>query len=162
VANDADRFPGAKSDLIRGKTLVVDKLNRSSLPGLEMTQRLLGQHACLSRRISDEAVRTRRRQEFVEWFSVKESTGDETSTTVQDPLISEHQEPGFEFSLFRIKLVDRSKDIEEYLLDCIFGFCSIAQDAPCNGEEQRAMPFEEHGQSIGSATLQILYKRFIG
>jgi hypothetical protein len=78
---------------------------------------------------------------------------DEPSTTVQDPLVTEHQEPGFELSLFRIKLLDRPKNIEKYLLHCIFGFCSIAQDASRNGEEQRTMPFEEHGQSIGSATL---------
>jgi hypothetical protein len=162
VSNDPDRFSGAERDLICGKTLVVNKLNGLSLPGLEMTQHLLDQHACLSRRISCGTLRTRRRQKFVEWSSVKESARDETSTTVQNPLITEHQEPGLEFSLVRIKLVDRPKDIEEYLLDCIFGFCSIAQDAPCDGEKQRTMPLKEHGQSIGSAILQMLYQRFVG
>jgi hypothetical protein len=150
-------------NFFRSEALVVDELDGSPLPGLEMNQHFLDQDVRFGRRVFHCVFGRRQqlRQEFIKRVGVEKSAGNEPSPAIQNPLVTEHEEPGFELSLIRIVLLDRSEDIEKNLLDCIFGFGSIAQDAPGDSKEERTVPFEQLGQSIGHSTLQMGYQCFI-
>jgi len=102
------------------------------------------------------------REELIEWVRIKEAMCGEGAAAVEYPLVREHQKPGPEVSLIRIELLDGPKDIEEDLLDRIFGFGITAQDASCNSEQARAMPSEQDCQSIRVSVLQMLDQCFIG
>jgi hypothetical protein len=58
-------------------------------------------------------------------------------------------------------LLDGPKDIKKDLLDGIFGFRVIAQDASCYSEKAWAVPFEQYCQSIRVSALQMLDQCFV-
>jgi hypothetical protein len=101
------------------------------------------------------------RQKLIERFGVKKSLRDESPATIENPLVREHEKPRLELSFFRIELLDRPKDIKKDLLDRIFGFRAIAQDASRYSEKAWAVPFEQHRQSIRVPTLQLLDQCFV-
>jgi hypothetical protein len=96
------------------------------------------------------------RQKLIERFCVKKSLRDESPAAIENPLVGEHEKPCLELSFLWIELLDGSKDIKKDLLDGIFGFRVIAQDASCYPEKAWAVPFEQYCQSIRVSTLQIL------
>jgi hypothetical protein len=73
-------------------------------------------------------------QRFIKRIGIEETIGRERSAVVEDPVVSKHKQPGFEGSLFRIELLDGTKDIKEYLLHRVFSFGIIPQDAARNSE----------------------------
>lgn len=94
-------------------------------------------------------------------LSIKKAFCGKRPAAVRNPLVCEQQKPGPKAAFIGIELLDRSKDIQESLLDSILRFGIIAQNAPGDAEEASGVPLKQYGQSISIPTLQVPRQRFI-
>jgi hypothetical protein len=57
-------------------------------------------------------------------------------------MVGEQKQPGFEWSFVSVEPVDRTVDIDEDLLNAVFGLSVITQNAAGHTEDYAAMTFE--------------------
>ncbi len=164
MSNYANAFTSTSGDLLCCKTLAIDQLDGPSLTRLQTTEDLFDKDAIFDRETTEfgctrlasfhqRVVKRVRHKELIRYLG---------ASTVERPLISKHQEPALESAFFRIELTNGAKDIQEDLLDHVFGFRVVPQYPSGNPEQQRGMSLEENCECVGVPTLKLLCEFLIG
>jgi hypothetical protein len=137
--------------------VVVNKLNRSSLPRLDHAQRLFDETDSLRslKWIGSLCSLYDLWQEILDAFGIIEVAGSQLTPPIDSPAVREHQEPGLKSTLLRIESSHRAYEFKKDLLRNFFRFRVITEHAACIAEYKRTVTLKQDGKRFHIAGLEL-------